>query len=121
MIHSTETGYNSKFAIKLDGYNFATSNGPTDLIEMSRDLYHGEATSSLRSRNLVGRVGHTIPETIPPTQQQNLLILFPTESFTGTNQALSIRHANRGSTLREGAYEVGTNPKLILASTYPRY
>ena len=43
-------------AIHLDGSTFGTNNGTTDLIEMSRDLYHKEVT--FRSRNLLSRVGH---------------------------------------------------------------
>ena len=54
-------------AIELDG--FGTNNGTTDLIEMSRNLYHREVIPSVRSRNLVSRVGHEILETIPPTRQ----------------------------------------------------
>ena len=55
-------------AIELDG--FGTNNGTTDLLEMSRNLYHREVIPSVRSRNLVSRVGHEILETIPPTRQQ---------------------------------------------------
>ena len=69
MIHGTETEYSSKKAIELDGSKFGTNNGTTDLIEKSRNWYHGEVTPSFRSRNLVSRVGHEILETIPPTRQ----------------------------------------------------
>ena len=57
--------------IELDGSKFGTNNGTTesDLIEMSRNLYHNEITSSFRSPNLVSRVGHEIIETIPPTRR----------------------------------------------------
>ena len=55
-------------AIELDG--FGTNKGTTDLLEMSRNLYHREVIPSVRSRNLVSRVGHEILETIPPTRQQ---------------------------------------------------
>jgi len=40
MIHGTETEYSSKMEIDLDGSIFGTNNGTTDLIEMSRNLYH---------------------------------------------------------------------------------
>ena len=69
MIHSTETEYKSKMTIELDGSEFGTNHGVTNLIETPRDLYHREVTASLRSRNLVSRVGHEILETIPPTRQ----------------------------------------------------
>jgi hypothetical protein len=69
MIHGTETEYSSKMAIELDGSKFGTNNGTTDLIEVSRNLYHREVIPSFRSRNLVSRVGHEILETIPPTRQ----------------------------------------------------
>ena len=54
------------------GPSLGINDGTTDLIEMSRGdfyLYHREVTCSLRSRNLVSRVGHEILETILPTQQ----------------------------------------------------
>ena len=55
--------------IELDGSRFGKNNGTTDLIEISRDLYHREVTY-FRSRNLVSRVGHEFLETIPrPTWQ----------------------------------------------------
>ena len=69
MIHGTEKEYFSKMAIEMDGSKFGTSNGTTDLIESSRDLYHGEVTSSFRSLNLLSTVGDEILETIPPTRQ----------------------------------------------------
>ena len=69
MIHDTETEYSSRMAIELDGSKFGTNNGTTDLIEISRNLYHNEITYSFRSRNLGSRVGHEILETIPPTRQ----------------------------------------------------
>ena len=47
-------------AIELYGSMFGTNDGTTDLIEMSRDLYHKEMTCSFRSRNLASRVGHEI-------------------------------------------------------------
>ena len=37
-------------AVELDGSKFGTNNEATDLIEVSRNLYHGEITSSFRSR-----------------------------------------------------------------------
>ena len=67
---SGQVGSKSKMAIELDGSKFGTNNGTTDLIEVSRNLYDKEITSSFRSRNLVGRVGHEVLETIPPTRQQ---------------------------------------------------
>ena len=69
MIHGTETECSSKIAIDLDGSKFGTNNETTDLIEMCRNLYHGEVIPSFRSRNLVSRVGHEILETISPTRQ----------------------------------------------------
>ena len=56
-------------AIELDGSKFGANNGTTDLIKMSRDLYHREVTSSFRSINLASRVGPEILETIPLTRQ----------------------------------------------------
>ena len=55
-------------AIELDGSKFGANNGTTDLIKMSRDLYHREVTS-FRSINLASRVGPEILETIPLTRQ----------------------------------------------------
>ena len=52
-------------AIELDGSEFGTNNGTTHLIEMSRNLYHNEITSSFHSRNLVSRVGHEMLESMP--------------------------------------------------------
>ena len=69
MIHGTETEYSSKMTIELDGSKFSTNNGTTNLIEVSRNLYHREVSPSFRSRNLVSRVGHKILEAIPPTRQ----------------------------------------------------
>ena len=70
MIHGTETEYSGKMVIELDGSKFGKNNGTTDLIEMSRNLYLNDITSSFRSRNLVSkRVGHEMLETIPPTRQ----------------------------------------------------
>ena len=69
MIHGAETEYSSKMAIELDESKSGTNTGPTDLIEMSRNLYHKEISSSFGSRNLVSRVGHEILETISPTRQ----------------------------------------------------
>ena len=40
MIHGTETEHSSKMEIDLDGSKFGTNSGTTDLIEMSRNLYH---------------------------------------------------------------------------------
>ena len=60
----------SKMVIELDGSKFGTNNGTTDLMEVSRNLHNKEITSSFRSHNLVGRVGHEVLETIPPTRQQ---------------------------------------------------
>ena len=56
-------------SIELDGSKFGTNNGTTDLIEMSRNLYHGEIIPYSRSRTQVSRVGQEILETIPPTRQ----------------------------------------------------
>ena len=53
----------------MDGSMFGTNNGTTDLIDVSRNLYHGEVALSFRSQNLVSRVGHEILETIAPTRQ----------------------------------------------------
>ena len=69
MINGTEKEYSSKMAIELDGFKFGTNNGTTNLIETSLNLYHREVTPSFRSRNLVSRVGHEIPETMGPTRQ----------------------------------------------------
>ena len=55
--------------IDMDGSMFGTNNGTTDLIDVSRNLYHGEVALSFRSQNLVSRVGHEILETIAPTRQ----------------------------------------------------
>ena len=55
--------------IELDGSKFGTNNGTSDMIGMSRDLYHKEITLSVRPRNLVSKVGNEILETIPPTRQ----------------------------------------------------
>ena len=55
-------------AIHFDGSKFGINNGTTDVIEMSRNLYPREATSSFRSRNLVSsRIGHEILESTPRT------------------------------------------------------
>ena len=69
MIHGTETEYSGKMVIELDGSKFGTNNGTTDLIEMSRNLYLNDITSSFRSRNLVSRVRYEMLETIPSTRQ----------------------------------------------------
>ena len=46
IIHGTEAEYSSKIAIEFDG---SIINGTTDLIEISRNLYHREVNPSLRS------------------------------------------------------------------------
>ena len=53
MIRGPETEYSSKMSIEFDGSKFGTNNGTTDLIEMSRNLYHGEVIPSFPSRNLL--------------------------------------------------------------------
>ena len=40
MIHGTEAEYSSEMEIDLDGSMFDTNSGTTDLIKMSRNLYH---------------------------------------------------------------------------------
>ena len=66
MIHGTETEYNSNMEIELDGSMFGKSNGTTDLIETSPNLYHLEVAPSFRSRNLVSkRVGCEMLERMP--------------------------------------------------------
>ena len=52
-------------SIELDGSKFGTNNGTTDLIEMSRNLYHNEITSSIRSRILVSKRGREMFESMP--------------------------------------------------------
>ena len=69
MLHGPETEYNSEMAIERDGSNFGKNNGTTDLIEMSRDLYH-KKVASVCPRNLVGRFGHEILGTVPLTTRQ---------------------------------------------------
>ena len=44
----------------IHGFKFGTNNGTIDYIEMSRNLYRIEVTSSFRSRNLGSRVGRAI-------------------------------------------------------------
>ena len=56
----------ASMAIELGGSEFGTYNGTTDLVEMSRNLWHGEVTPSFRSRNLVSkRFCHDILEGMP--------------------------------------------------------
>ena len=55
--------------IKLDGSKSSTNNGTTDLIGVSRNLYHNEVIPSFRFRNLERRVGYLILETILSTPQ----------------------------------------------------
>ena len=53
-------------AIELGGSTFGTDNGTTDLIELSRNMYLKEITSSFCSRNLVGkRVGRGMYKSMP--------------------------------------------------------
>ena len=120
MIHGTETEYSSKMTIELDGSKFSTNNGTTNLIEVSRNLYHREVSPSFRSRNLVSRVGHKILETIPPTRQQYSYV-YLSKSLAGTNRALTIRrtgvHPTRGDVPGEDllpAQEASSNPALTL-------
>ena len=55
-------------AIELDRSKFGTKNGTTDLIGMSRNLYHKEIIL-IFAPEIVSRVGHEIVETIAPTRQ----------------------------------------------------
>ena len=69
MIHGIGTEYSRTTMIKLDGSMSSTNNGTTDLIGVSRNLYHNEVIPPFRFRNLERRVGYLILETILSTPQ----------------------------------------------------
>ena len=85
-----------------------------------------EIIPSVRSRNLVSRVGHEILETIPPPGSGIHRPVYP--DHLQTNPAQCIRYASQASTLRGGTYQARAScrrrrphPNPILTLNDPRY